>query len=257
MAGLLRDTRFAVRQLRRNLGFTIAATVILAVAICANSTVFSGINGTMLHPIPGARNTDELVSVMRGEWSTSPTPPPFLSRLPRPERSESQPDGDVGTSLPSKSALAIWQHARFHATRFAGQMLVSGILLLTRLLLRKPFPRFAVPATKTSRPGPWFCRLVLSTGEAARQAKVGLRSLWRTDGADTRQTFEFQHAGRCLEPRLRFEEIHSWPCRLRELHRSCKKNWLFCRFSLCPSGYRLNEPAQRFRRWPPTRARAM
>lgn len=75
MAGLLRDTRFAVRQLRRNLGFTITATVMLAVAICANSTVFSWINGTMLHPIPGARHTGELVSVMRGAWSTSPTPP--------------------------------------------------------------------------------------------------------------------------------------------------------------------------------------
>jgi predicted permease len=75
MAGLLRDTRFAVRQLRRNLGFTITAAVLLAIAICANSTVFSWINGTMLHPIPGARNTDELVSVMRGQWSTSPTPP--------------------------------------------------------------------------------------------------------------------------------------------------------------------------------------
>ena len=75
MAGLLLDTRFAVRQLRRNFGFTIAATVMLAVAICANSTVFSWINGTMLHPIPGARHTDELVSVMRGKWSTSPTPP--------------------------------------------------------------------------------------------------------------------------------------------------------------------------------------
>jgi predicted permease len=75
MTGLLRDMRFAVRQLRRNLGFTITAAVLLAVAICANSTVFSWINGTMLHPIPGARNTDELVSVMRGQWSTSPTPP--------------------------------------------------------------------------------------------------------------------------------------------------------------------------------------
>jgi predicted permease len=75
MTGVLQDTRFAVRQLRRNLGFTIAATVMLAIAICANSTVFSWINGTMLHPIPGARHTGELVSVMRGEWSTSPTPP--------------------------------------------------------------------------------------------------------------------------------------------------------------------------------------
>ena len=75
MAGLLQDTRFAVRQLRRNLGFTITAAVLLAVAICANSTVFSWINGTMLHPIPEARNTHELVSVMRGAWNTSPTPP--------------------------------------------------------------------------------------------------------------------------------------------------------------------------------------
>ena len=75
MAGLLRDTRFAVRQLRRNLGFTIAATVILAVAICANSTVFSWINGTMLHPIPGARATNALVSLERGERNISPAPP--------------------------------------------------------------------------------------------------------------------------------------------------------------------------------------
>ena len=92
MAGLLLDTRFAVRQLRRNLGFTIAATVMLAVAICANSTVFSWINGTMLHPIPGARHTDELVSVMRGAVEHLADATPFLSRLPRPERSESQPD---------------------------------------------------------------------------------------------------------------------------------------------------------------------
>ena len=75
MSGLLQDTRFALRQLRRNLGFTIAATLMLAVAICANSTVFSWIDGTMLHPIPGASQTDEMVSVMRGQWSTSPTPP--------------------------------------------------------------------------------------------------------------------------------------------------------------------------------------
>ncbi len=76
MAGLLQDIRFALRQLRKNSGFTITATAMLAVAICANSTVFSWIDGTMLHPIPGARDTGALVSVMRGQWSISP-PPPF------------------------------------------------------------------------------------------------------------------------------------------------------------------------------------
>ena len=75
MAGLLQDVRFALRQLRKNPGFTVTTTVMLAVAICANSTVLSWIDGTMLHPIPGARNTGELVSLMRGEPNPSPVPP--------------------------------------------------------------------------------------------------------------------------------------------------------------------------------------
>jgi hypothetical protein len=74
MAGLLQDVRFAVRQLRKNPGFTITATVMLAVAICANSTVFSWIDGTM-RPIPGARDTEQLVSIMRGQSNPSPSPP--------------------------------------------------------------------------------------------------------------------------------------------------------------------------------------
>jgi len=75
MAGLLQDIRFALRQLRKSPGFTLTAVLMLALAICGNSTVFSWIDGTMLHPIPKALNTSELVSVMRGQWSTSPAPP--------------------------------------------------------------------------------------------------------------------------------------------------------------------------------------
>ncbi|HKR27304.1 MAG TPA: ABC transporter permease [Acidobacteriaceae bacterium] len=70
-----RDLRYAMRQLRKSPGFTITATTMLAVAICANSTVFSWIDGTMLRPIPGARDTGDLVSLQRGERSLSPTPP--------------------------------------------------------------------------------------------------------------------------------------------------------------------------------------
>lgn len=75
MSGLLQDVRFALRQLRKNPAFTFTAIAMLAVAICANGTVFSWINGTMLHPIPGARDTSTIVSVMRGPWSISPPPP--------------------------------------------------------------------------------------------------------------------------------------------------------------------------------------
>ena len=70
-----RDLRYAMRQLRKSPGFTITATAMLAVAICANSTVFSWIDGTMLRPIPGARDTGDLVSLQRGERTLSPTPP--------------------------------------------------------------------------------------------------------------------------------------------------------------------------------------
>src|SRR5271163_216632 len=70
-----RDVRYALRQLRKSPGFAITATAMLAVAICANSTVFSWIDGTMLCPIPGARDTGDLVSLQRGERSFSPTPP--------------------------------------------------------------------------------------------------------------------------------------------------------------------------------------
>src|SRR5512146_187898 len=75
MTGLLRDVRFAVRQLRKRPGFSMTAAAMLAVAICANSTIFSWINGTMLHPIPVARDSASLVSVMRGQWSITPHPP--------------------------------------------------------------------------------------------------------------------------------------------------------------------------------------
>src|SRR5579862_1805406 len=70
-----RDLRYVLRQLRKSPGFAITATAMLAVAICANSTVFSWIDGTMLRPIPGARDMGDLVSLQRGERNFSPTPP--------------------------------------------------------------------------------------------------------------------------------------------------------------------------------------
>ncbi|HVZ83879.1 MAG TPA: ABC transporter permease, partial [Terracidiphilus sp.] len=75
MLGLSGDVRYALRQLRKNPGFAITAILMLALGISANSTIFSWINATLLHPVPQALNTSELVSIMRGQWNTSPSPP--------------------------------------------------------------------------------------------------------------------------------------------------------------------------------------
>lgn len=58
MSALLRDLRFAVRQLARNPGFGAAAIAILALGIGLNSAVFSIVNATLFRPLPVAAPED-------------------------------------------------------------------------------------------------------------------------------------------------------------------------------------------------------
>jgi predicted permease len=64
------DVRFALRQLRRSPGFTLAAVVTLALAIGANAVVFSVMNAFLLRPL-NVPHADSLFAIFRPDGSSS------------------------------------------------------------------------------------------------------------------------------------------------------------------------------------------
>src|SRR5207302_9630546 len=52
METTLRDIRYGLRMLRKDLGFTIVAVVALMLAIASTTVIFSVINGVLLRPLP-------------------------------------------------------------------------------------------------------------------------------------------------------------------------------------------------------------
>ena len=71
MSGLLQDLRYAVRQLRKNPGFTFIAVITLALGIGANTAVFSTLNALLLKMLP-VRDPEHVYTVVLVNGGTQP-----------------------------------------------------------------------------------------------------------------------------------------------------------------------------------------
>jgi len=76
MKGFFEDLRYALRGLARNRGFALVAVLSLAIGIGANTTIFTLVNGILLHPLPVAQ-ASRLISLVTldssapGAWGCS------------------------------------------------------------------------------------------------------------------------------------------------------------------------------------------
>jgi hypothetical protein len=77
LRSLMMDLRFAVRSLKSNAGFTIAAVLTLGLGVGAAAAVFTVVDGVLLRPLP-YKDQSRLVMV----WITSSAAQAFGSQLP-------------------------------------------------------------------------------------------------------------------------------------------------------------------------------
>src|ERR1044072_496647 len=67
---ILQDIRYGFRMIVKARAFTVLAILALAIGICANSTIFTFINGLVLRPLTGVRDPERLVAVYTSDYSS-------------------------------------------------------------------------------------------------------------------------------------------------------------------------------------------
>lgn len=67
---ILQDIRYGLRMIVKAPTFTALAMLALGLGICANTTIFSLVNGLLLRPLTGVKNPERLVAVYTSDFSS-------------------------------------------------------------------------------------------------------------------------------------------------------------------------------------------
>jgi macrolide transport system ATP-binding/permease protein len=113
LENLLRDVHFAVRQLRKNPGFTTTAILMLALGMCASLAIFAFVDAALLKPLP-YRDPARLVS------ASEKTPTSPQSVLSYPDYLDWKRLNNVFSSLDA------YQHSAFALSTPSGAEKASG-----------------------------------------------------------------------------------------------------------------------------------
>jgi len=67
---MLQDIRYGLRMIVKAPAFTLLALLALALGVCANTTIFSLVNGLVLRPLTGIRDPERVVAVYTSDYSS-------------------------------------------------------------------------------------------------------------------------------------------------------------------------------------------
>src|SRR5262245_33627644 len=112
---LLQDIRYGLRMIVKTPAFTALAMLALALGVCANTTIFSLINGLLLRPISGVKDPSTLVAIYTSDYSSG-----LYGGSSYPDFLEFRAQADTLESLAAYSPTALTLGGQTETERLSG-----------------------------------------------------------------------------------------------------------------------------------------
>src|SRR6185369_13402405 len=117
---ILQDIRYGLRMIVKAPAFTALAMLALALGVCANTTIFSFVNGLLLRPLTGVKDPERLVAVYTSDYSSG-----LYSSSSYPDYVDFRSQADAFESLAAYTGTVLNATGETEAERLRG-VIVTG-----------------------------------------------------------------------------------------------------------------------------------